>query len=74
MQLSVTMIINIVLIVGLVLSYLIYKHYANRNANDPEYQKRREESLREERRQMEDNGQLDEYLQENESEYRDEET
>ena len=42
------------------------------NDEDPEFEERQEESLREKRRQEQDNKSLDGYLHESDSEYRDE--
>ncbi|MBP3280500.1 MAG: hypothetical protein J6M44_16250 [Butyrivibrio sp.] len=62
MTLSVTMIINIVLILGLVISYLVYKVVCINHQKDPTFKAKEEERLRELKRQQRDNESLDEYM------------
>ena len=69
---SIKLIINIILVGGFALSYLMYKKYKKAKDEDPEFEERQEESLREKRRQEQDNKSLDGYLHESDSEYRDE--
>lgn len=61
-MLSINAIINIVLCIGLALSYLSYRHIKKKQMDDPEYQQRLREKKKEERRQKADNDGLDDYL------------
>ena len=62
MTLSFTTIINIVSILGLIISYLIYKIVVNNHKKDPTFEAKEKERLRELKRQQDENESLDEYM------------
>ena len=70
--LSVQTIINIVLIGGLIISYLVYKIILKKHENDPSFQAKEEERIKELRRQQAENESLDEYMAQSDSDYDDE--
>ena len=65
MELSVNTIINIILIFGFIISYLIYKVVVINHQKDPNFKAKEEERLRELKRQQRDNESLDEYMASN---------
>ncbi len=69
--LSFKVIINIVLILGLTISYLIYRTVIKKHSEDPEYAKKEEERIRLLREKQREEAELDEYMAQNEGEYED---
>ncbi|MCR5670694.1 MAG: hypothetical protein K6G10_06780 [Butyrivibrio sp.] len=61
-QISVQLILNIILILGLIISYLAYKIICSAHQKDPLFKKKEEERISELKRQQRDNESLDEYM------------
>ena len=62
MSLSINMIINIILLTGVLLTYLVYRNIKRKQKEDPEYQQRLRERQMELDRAKGSNNELDEYL------------
>ncbi len=54
-------ILNIVLILGLTISYLIYRYIVKKHNSDPEFEKEEQERIRELREKQRKDAELDEY-------------
>ncbi len=70
--LSFKVVVNIVLFLGLTISYFIYKAVLKKHAEDPNYEKKEEERIRLLREKQKEEAELDEYMAQNEGEYEDE--
>lgn len=67
----VIVILDVIIFGVFALSYLMYRKYKKLQEENPEYEDRQEESLREKHRQEQKNRSLDAYMSENDSDYLD---